>query len=140
MIGLSEGPSLPRFLMSVPFACVHTRVCACTSAYTDVHGYVCACTRVCTRVHTCICVCAYTCVCACARVRARVFRSPFLWGALRGVTPLPVMRAGSQPAEPRGASWGASVPLLSQTSSPPLATCHNSVFLARPRSDKAYGV
>lgn len=128
MIGSSEGPSLPRFLMSVPFArvcmgtCVHAHVCA----HECIHAYV----RVCVRM----------CVCACARVRARVFRSPFLWGAPRGVTPLPVMRAGSQPAEPRGASWGASVPLLSQTSSPPLATCHNSVFLARPRSDKAYGV
>lgn len=103
---------------------------------TCVHAHVCA--HEC--IHAYVRVCVHMCVCACARVRARVFRSPFLWGAPRGVTPLPVMRAGSQPAEPRGASWGASVPLLSQTSSPPLATCHNSVFLARPRSDKAYGV
>lgn len=102
MIGLSEGPSLPRFLMSVPFACVHTRVCACTSAWVRVCMHTC----VHTSAYMHMCVCAYTCVCVHVLVCARVcFEAPSC-GERRAASPrfLSCAQAPSRPspAGPRG--------------------------------------
>lgn len=64
MIGLSEGPSLPRFLMSVPFARVHTRVCmgTCVHAHVCAHECIHAYVRVCVHMCVCMCSCARACV------------------------------------------------------------------------------
>lgn len=66
-------------------------------------------------------------VCTCVSTCVRVLKPlpAVQWGTTCVVTPFPVVRAGSQPAEPRGASWGNSVPLLSQTSS---ALCDVSLY------------